>query len=101
MLANADLSGGVDPSTDAEPFDRLGSGRFLVVNDPRGTAKIETAAGHRITGLTGDAARPISAEAVSPSGAAAAGVTFDKKSESSGAMGHDEFVARFRSYRGQ
>jgi hypothetical protein len=78
-------------------------GRFLVVRDSSGIAKMETADGQRITGLTADAARPTSAEEgiVSPSGAAAAGVTSDEKSELSGAMSRDEFIAKLRSYRGQ
>lgn len=78
-------------------------GRFLVVKDPSGTARVKTADGRRITGLTADAARPTSAEAgiVSPSGAAAAGVTADEKSQLSGAMSRDEFIAKLRSYRGQ
>jgi hypothetical protein len=79
-------------------------GRFLVVKDNAGgAAKVMTADGRRITGLTVDAGRPTTAEAgiVSPSGAAAAGVAADDKPELAGAMSRDDFVAKLRAYRGQ
>lgn len=77
-------------------------GRFLVAKDPAsGIAKVTTADGQRITGLTDAAARPTDAVAgiVSPSGASAAGVASDEKPELAGAMSRDDFVARLRSYR--
>jgi hypothetical protein len=79
-------------------------GRFLVVKDNAGgMARVTTADGQRITGLTIDAGRPTTAEAgiVSPSGAAAAGVVSDNKPELAGAMSRDDFVAKLRAYRGQ
>ena len=79
-------------------------GRFLVTKDPRsGIAKVTTADGQRITGLTAAAARPTDTDAgiVSPSGAAAAGVASDEKRELVGAMSRDDFVAKLRSYRAQ
>ncbi len=79
-------------------------GRFLVVKDSAGgTAKVTTADGQRITGLTSDAARPTMADAgfISPSGAVAAGVMSDGKPELAGAMSRDDFAAKLRAYRGQ
>jgi hypothetical protein len=78
-------------------------GRFLIVKDATGGAKVTTADGQRITGLADTAARPTSADEgiVSPSGAAAAGVVSDQKPELAGAMSRDEFVAKLRSYRDQ
>jgi hypothetical protein len=79
-------------------------GRFLLVRDnAAGMARVETADGQRVTGLTREAGRPTTADAgiISPSGAAAAGVVSDDKSELAGAMSRDDFVAKLRAYRGQ